>query len=75
MDQIKDAPPAYDLSLRNGYKTENCGAGDALLVIDTGTKAVIETSRYHGYEKENSGVKIGWTFLARSHGVGNPMAT
>jgi len=67
MSQIKDAPPACDLSQRDGYKTESCGAGGALLVIDTRTKAVIGTSRYHDYEKENSSVEIGWTFLARSH--------
>jgi RimJ/RimL family protein N-acetyltransferase len=51
----------------NAFFMESLASGGALLVIDTRTKAVIGTSRYHGYKKENSSVEIGWTFLARSH--------
>ena len=46
---------------------ESLASGGALLIIDARTKAVIGTSRYHGYKKEDSSVEIGWTFLARSH--------
>ena len=51
----------------NSFFTESLASGSALLVIDTHTKAVIGTSRYHGYNKENGSIEIGWTFLARSH--------
>jgi len=49
------------------FFTESLASGGALLIIDAGTHAVIGTSRYHGYSKENNCVEIGWTFLGRSH--------
>jgi RimJ/RimL family protein N-acetyltransferase len=42
-------------------------SGGALVAIDAKTRAVIGTSRYHGYNAQASEVEIGWTFLARSH--------
>ena len=42
-------------------------SGGALIAIDTGTRQVIGSSRYHGYDESRSEVEIGWTFLARSH--------
>ena len=51
----------------NKYFSESLASGGALLVIDTHTRAVIGSSRYHGYDEERSEVEIGWTFLARSH--------
>ena len=42
-------------------------SGGALIAIDSEDRQVIGSSRFHGYDKENSEVEIGWTFLARSH--------
>jgi RimJ/RimL family protein N-acetyltransferase len=46
---------------------ESLASGGALLAIDTATRRVIGSSRFHGYSEERSEVEIGWTFLARSH--------
>jgi N-acetyltransferase len=42
-------------------------SGGALIVIDAKTGQIIGSSRYDGYNQEQSQVEIGWTFLARSH--------
>ena len=42
-------------------------SGGTLIAIDSEDRQVIGSSRFHGYDKENSEVEIGWTFLARSH--------
>ena len=39
----------------------------AVVAIDLKDKRVIGSSRFHGYNEEQSEVEIGWTFLARSH--------
>ena len=42
-------------------------SGGTLIAIDSEDRQVVGSSRFHGYDKENSEVEIGWTFLARSH--------
>jgi N-acetyltransferase len=42
-------------------------SGGALVALDTGDGRVIGSSRFHGYNPEESEIEIGWTFLARSH--------
>jgi RimJ/RimL family protein N-acetyltransferase len=42
-------------------------SGGALLILDRADGRVIGTSRYYGYDREQSEVEIGWTFLVRSH--------
>ena len=42
-------------------------SGGTLIASDAESRAVIGSSRYHGYDEEASEVEIGWTFLARSH--------
>jgi len=42
-------------------------SGGAFVAIDSKSGRVIGSTRYHGYDKENSEIEIGWTFLARSH--------
>ena len=42
-------------------------SGGALIAIDSKDGRVIGSSRFHRYDKENSEIEIGWTFLARSH--------
>jgi len=42
-------------------------SGGALLARDSKNGEVIGSSRFYGYDQENSEIEIGWTFLARSH--------
>jgi RimJ/RimL family protein N-acetyltransferase len=42
-------------------------SGGAFVVIDTETKRIIGSTRFHGYDPEKSEVEIGWTFLARKY--------
>ena len=42
-------------------------SGGAFVVIDTKSKRIIGSTRYHGYDPEKSEVEIGWTFLARKY--------
>jgi RimJ/RimL family protein N-acetyltransferase len=42
-------------------------SGGALIALDSKDGQIIGSSRFHGYDKENSEIEIGWTFLARSH--------
>ncbi len=46
---------------------EHLASGGALLAIDSETAEVVGTSRFHGYDSEQSEIEIGWTFLARSY--------
>jgi N-acetyltransferase len=40
-------------------------SGGAFVVIDTKSKRIVGSTRFHGYDPEKSEVEIGWTFLAR----------
>jgi RimJ/RimL family protein N-acetyltransferase len=42
-------------------------SGGALVAVDRKTQEIVGSTRYHGYDPENSEIEIGWTFLARSH--------
>ncbi len=42
-------------------------SGGAFTVIDIKTKAIIGSSRFHGYNETKSEIEIGWTFLARKY--------
>jgi len=42
-------------------------SGGALIAVDAKDGQVIGSSRFHGYNPEQSEIEIGWTFLARSH--------
>ena len=42
-------------------------SGGALIAIDSKDGKVIGSSRFYGYDPNESEVEIGWTFLARSH--------
>ena len=42
-------------------------SGGALLAIDSRTRQVIGSSRFHGFDAEKSEIEIGWTFLARNY--------
>ena len=42
-------------------------SGGALVAIDRSSGQIIGSSRYFGYDEEQSVVEIGWTFLARKY--------
>jgi RimJ/RimL family protein N-acetyltransferase len=42
-------------------------SGGAFVVIDTKSKRIIGSTRFHGYDPEKSEVEIGWTFLAKEY--------
>jgi N-acetyltransferase len=42
-------------------------SGGALIATDARDGRIIGSSRFFGYDKENSEIEIGWSFLARSH--------
>jgi RimJ/RimL family protein N-acetyltransferase len=46
---------------------EALDSGGALIAIDAQTGQVIGSSRFHGYDPNDSEIEVGWTFLARSH--------
>jgi len=50
---------------------ESLESGGALVAIDVNNQQIIGSSRFHAYDKERSGVEIGWTFLARSYWGGS----
>jgi N-acetyltransferase len=67
---IWEQHPVKDRCEEKGFKlffAEALASGGALIAIDTKTRGVIGSSRFHGYDQEKSEIEIGWTFLARSH--------
>jgi RimJ/RimL family protein N-acetyltransferase len=42
-------------------------SGGAFVVVDAKTGDIIGSTRFHGYDPENSEIEIGWTFLARKY--------
>src|SRR5215475_1538614 len=62
--------PESDRYTEEVFKTFFKGAvesGGAFAVIDTRSRQVIGSTRFHGYDPETSEVEIGWTFLARKY--------
>ena len=42
-------------------------SGGAFLILDRSSGKVVGSTRYFGYDAQQSEIEIGWTFLARSH--------
>jgi RimJ/RimL family protein N-acetyltransferase len=57
----------YQEDVFERFFREALESGGALIAIDAKDSRVIGSSRFHGYNQENSEIEIGWTFLARSH--------
>lgn len=67
---IWDQHPAKERCEEVGFENffrESLASGGALIAMDAATGAVIGSSRFNGFNAEESEVEIGWTFLARSH--------
>jgi RimJ/RimL family protein N-acetyltransferase len=67
---IWEQHPSRDRYKEDVFKTffrEAIESGGALVAMDCKNVQVIDSSRFHGYDQEESEIEIGWTFLARSH--------
>jgi RimJ/RimL family protein N-acetyltransferase len=42
-------------------------SGGAFVIIDRQTQQIIGSTRFYGYDPDQSEIEIGWTFLARKH--------
>jgi RimJ/RimL family protein N-acetyltransferase len=65
---IWEQHPESDRYKENVFKVffkDALESGGAFVVIDTKSKRIIGSTRFHGYDPEKSEVEIGWTFLAR----------
>jgi len=47
-----------------GFFQEALDSGGALIAIDSKASEVIGSSRFHGYDEQESEIEIGWTFLS-----------
>jgi RimJ/RimL family protein N-acetyltransferase len=61
------ASDRYKPDVFAAFFQEALGSGGALIAIDKADGRVVGSSRYYGYDPEQSEIEIGWTFLARSH--------
>jgi N-acetyltransferase len=60
-------PDRYRPEVFAEFFREALASGGALVALDRKDGRMIGSSRYHGYDEQQSEVEIGWTFLARSH--------
>jgi RimJ/RimL family protein N-acetyltransferase len=76
---IWEQHPAWDRYRKDVFREffrEALETGSAFVVIDRKTGRMIGSSRYHlfdqqGFDRSESVVEIGWTFLARAYWGGN----
>jgi RimJ/RimL family protein N-acetyltransferase len=61
-DKSRCQPDGFD-----AFFQQALDSGGALLAMESASKRVIGSSRFHGYDETADEVEIGWTFLARSH--------
>ena len=57
----------YQPVVFRAFFDEAMASGGALIATDAKDGQVIGSSRYHGYNAEESEIEIGWTFLARAY--------
>ncbi len=57
----------YKEDVFRGFFDDGIASGGALIALDSKDGRVIGSSRFNGYDEQNSEIEIGWTFLARSH--------
>ncbi len=50
----------------NQFFSESIDSGGALLITESKTESIIGATRYCGYDRRESRIEIGWTFLAKS---------
>ena len=65
--ELHPQPDRYKPEVFKSFFNEAIESKGALVIIDRKTSAIIGSSRYYDYSKENSSVVIGYTFLARKY--------
>ena len=61
------APDRYQERVFREFFAEALGTGSAFVVLDRKSGKTIGSSRFFGFDPEQSVVEIGWTFLAREY--------
>jgi RimJ/RimL family protein N-acetyltransferase len=61
------ASDRYKEEVFRDFFREALDSGGAFIASDAADGKIIGSSRYFGYDEQQSEVEIGWTFLARSH--------
>ena len=61
------APDRYQEEVFREFFREALETGSAFVVVDRKTGKIIGSSRYFGFDPQESVVEIGWTFLARAY--------
>ena len=57
----------YQEATFRAFFADALNSGGALVAIDRASGRIIGSSRFHGYDPEQSVVEIGWSFLARAY--------
>ena len=57
----------YEKIVFEKFFKDAINSGGALVAIDSKSKNIIGSSRYHGFNPDISEIEIGWTFLARPY--------
>jgi RimJ/RimL family protein N-acetyltransferase len=57
----------YKRGVSEALFRESLESGGALVALDSTHGRIIGSSRFHGYDPENSEIEIGWTFLGRHY--------
>ena len=68
--KIWEQHPAWDRYKKPVFRKffeEALESGGALIAIDNKSEKAIGSSRFHGFNPENSEIEIGWTFLTREY--------
>jgi len=65
--ELHPAHDRYTEPVFRKYFDSAIASGSAFTFLDRDSKAVIGSSRYHGYDPTLSEVEIGWTFLTRAY--------
>lgn len=60
-------PDRYREEVFGRFFREAMESGGAFLILDRSSGKIIGSTRYFGYDQQQSEIEIGWTFLARSH--------
>ncbi|MGE5213093.1 MAG: GNAT family N-acetyltransferase [Nitrospirota bacterium] len=67
---IWEQHPEQDRYKENVFRTffkDALESGGAFVIIDRNTRQIIGSTRFYGYDPEQSEIEIGWTFLARKY--------
>src|SRR4029077_5182339 len=67
---IWEQHPESDRYKENVFRVffrEALESGGAFAIIDAKSQRIVGSTRFYGYDSENSEIEIGWTFLARKY--------